>query len=201
MPRLFEGTDVKELDLSGCSKIRGNLSQLPPAVASVNLGGCCELTGNLSSVPSSVTNLNLAECSKIRGDIGVLGVLNLTVLNLANCDQVMGNITPHMVAWLSTIREKNLNGCGRLMLTGSKTKNEILITEVDLSNMDSLEGDLPTMNHHVTGFNLAGCKKVTGQISSLPARCVRRHWYGRKHLPTLVLVRRTSFVVNDSRQF
>ena len=171
MARVFEGTDLKELDLSGCSKIKGNLSQLPPAVTSVNLGGCCELTGNLSSLPSSVTSLDLDACSKIRGDLGVLGALNLTVLNLADCDQVKGEITPHMVAWLSGIRQKNLNGCGRLVLTGSKAKNEILITEVDLSNMDSLEGDLPNMNHHVTSFNLAGCRKVTGQISSLPARC------------------------------
>ena len=45
-----------------------------------------------------------------------------------------------MVAWLSGLQEKNLNGCGRLVLTGGKAKSEKnWMTSVDMSNMDSLE--------------------------------------------------------------
>ena len=44
-----------------------------------------------------------------------------------------------MVAWLSSI-EKNLNGCGKIVLAGDMS--ELTITKVDLSNMDTLEGEL-----------------------------------------------------------
>ena len=54
-----------------------------------------------------------------------------------------------MVAWLSGLQEKNLNGCGRLVLTGGKAKSEKnWMTSVDMSNMDSLEGHLPNMHTH-----------------------------------------------------
>ena len=43
-----------------------------------------------------------------------------------------------MVEWLSSIKDKNLNGCGKLVLTGDMS--ELSITKVDLSNMDTLEG-------------------------------------------------------------
>ena len=45
-----------------------------------------------------------------------------------------------MVEWLSSIKDKNLNGCGKLVLTGDMS--ELSITKVDLSNMDTLEGKL-----------------------------------------------------------
>ena len=45
-----------------------------------------------------------------------------------------------MVAWLSSIKDKNLNGCGKLVLTGDMS--ELSITKVDLSNMNTLEGKL-----------------------------------------------------------
>ena len=43
-----------------------------------------------------------------------------------------------MVKWLSSIEDKNLNGCGKLVLTGDMS--ELSITKVDLSNMNTLEG-------------------------------------------------------------
>ena len=43
-----------------------------------------------------------------------------------------------MVEWLSSIKDKNLNGCGKLVLTGDMS--ELSITKVDLSHMDTLEG-------------------------------------------------------------
>ena len=45
-----------------------------------------------------------------------------------------------MVAWLSSIEKKNLNYCGKLVLTGDMS--ELSITKVDLSNMNTLEGKL-----------------------------------------------------------
>ena len=51
-----------------------------------------------------------------------------------------GEITPQMVAWLSSIKEKNLNNCGKFVLTGDMS--ELSITKVDLSNMNTLEGML-----------------------------------------------------------
>ena len=43
-----------------------------------------------------------------------------------------------MVEWLSSIKDKNLNGCGKLVLTGDMST--LSITKIDLSSMDSLEG-------------------------------------------------------------
>ena len=51
-----------------------------------------------------------------------------------------GEITPQMVEWLSSIEKKDLNHCGKLVLTGDM--NELSITKVDLSNMFTLEGKL-----------------------------------------------------------
>ena len=51
-----------------------------------------------------------------------------------------GEITPQMVAWLSSIKEKNLNNCGKFVLTGDMS--QLSITKVDLSNMNTLEGTL-----------------------------------------------------------
>ena len=45
-----------------------------------------------------------------------------------------------MVAWLSSIKEKNLNNCGKFVLTGDMS--QLSITKVDLSNMNTLEGTL-----------------------------------------------------------
>ena len=45
-----------------------------------------------------------------------------------------------MVAWLSSIKDKDLNRCGKLVLTGDMS--ELSITKVDLSNMNTLEGKL-----------------------------------------------------------
>ena len=51
-----------------------------------------------------------------------------------------GEITPQMVAWLSSIKEKNLNNCGKFVLTGDMS--QLSITKVDLRSMNTLEGTL-----------------------------------------------------------
>ena len=43
-----------------------------------------------------------------------------------------------MVEWLSSIKEKNLNSCGKFVLTGDMST--LSITKIDLSNMSTLEG-------------------------------------------------------------
>ena len=48
-----------------------------------------------------------------------------------------GEITPQMVAWLSSIK-KNLIDCGKFVLTGDMS--QLSITKVDLSQMNTLEG-------------------------------------------------------------
>ena len=45
-----------------------------------------------------------------------------------------------MVEWLSSIKDKNLFGCGKFVLTGDMS--ELSITKVDLSHMNTLEGKL-----------------------------------------------------------
>ena len=45
-----------------------------------------------------------------------------------------------MVAWLSGIEKKDLNGCGKFVLTGDMS--ELTITKVNLSNMNTLEGNV-----------------------------------------------------------
>ena len=53
--------------------------------------------------------------------------------------QSTGEITPQLVAWLSGIKEKNLNGCGKFTLASDMSAIRD-ITSIDLSNMNTLEG-------------------------------------------------------------
>jgi hypothetical protein len=48
----------------------------------------------------------------------------------------VGAVTPNKVAWLSSIKVKDLNGCGKLTLDGDMNG----LSNIDLSNMDTLEG-------------------------------------------------------------
>ena len=43
-----------------------------------------------------------------------------------------------MVEWLSSIKDKNLNNCGKFVLTGDMSM--LSITKINLSNMNTLEG-------------------------------------------------------------
>ena len=45
-----------------------------------------------------------------------------------------------MVAWLSSIEKKDLNYCGKFVLTGDMS--ELTITKIDLSNMNTLQGNV-----------------------------------------------------------
>ena len=61
-------------------------------------------------------------------------------------DDVIGEITGPIVRWLSGIKEKNLNGCGKLTLA-SDLSDIADMTHVDLSNMDSLTGTSHVWQH------------------------------------------------------
>ena len=61
-------------------------------------------------------------------------------------DDVIGEITGPTVRWLSGIKEKNLNGCGKLTLA-SDLSDIADMTHVDLSNMNSLTGTSRVWQH------------------------------------------------------
>ena len=65
---------------------------------------------------------------------------NYTLPRPAFIPHHIGEITPSMVEWLSSIKEKNLNNCGKLVLTGDMST--LSITKVDLSSMNTLKGKL-----------------------------------------------------------
>ena len=50
----------------------------------------------------------------------------------------IGEISPSMVKWLSSIEDKDLNSCGKFVLTGDMSM--LSITKINLSNMNTLEG-------------------------------------------------------------
>ena len=63
-------------------------------------------------------------------------------------DDVIGEITGPTVRWLSGIKEKNLNNCGKLTLA-SDLSDIADMTHVDLSNMSSLAGTSSRVAAHV----------------------------------------------------
>ena len=54
---------------------------------------------------------------------------------------LQGEISAQQIKWLSGIESKNLNGCGRFTLA-EDLSSIADITRVDLSNMNSLEGEV-----------------------------------------------------------
>ena len=63
-------------------------------------------------------------------------------------DDVIGEITGPTVRWLSGIKKKNLNGCGKLTLA-SDLSDIADMAHVDLSNMSSLTGTSLRVAAHV----------------------------------------------------
>merc|ERR1711937_269796 len=113
-------------------------------------------------------SLNLAQ-NNLVGDISELSKLNkLENLNLDDCEQLTGEITGPTIRWLSGIKEKNLKGCGKLTLA-SDLSDIADMTHVDLSNMNSLTGDISSLSKLDTleNLNLEYCEKLTGDISEI----------------------------------
>ena len=54
---------------------------------------------------------------------------------------LQGGISAQQIKWLSGIKTKNLNACGRFTLA-EDLSSIADITRVDLSNMNSLEGEV-----------------------------------------------------------
>ena len=67
-----------------------------------------------------------------------------------------------MVKLLSGIKDKNLGGCGKFVLAGDM--NEIAgTTEIDLSSMNTLEGDLKSFaDLPLTSLVAKGCMNLGG---------------------------------------
>ena len=53
-----------------------------------------------------------------------------------------------MVAWLSSIEKKDLNFCGKFVLTGDMS--QLSITKVDLYSMNTLEGRFVMLPQDIT---------------------------------------------------
>ena len=79
---------------------------------------------------------------------------------------LLGEITPSMVEWLSSIEQKNLNNCGKFVLTGDMST--LSITKIDLSRMNTLEGKLC-------------CLKATPKITFPETFFVPLHPFPRPH--------------------
>ena len=75
-----------------------------------------------------------------------------------------GEITPELVTWLSSIKNKNLNGCGKFTLVGDMPTDTV---KVDLDGMGSLEGSLDYFANckAITSFNVQNCGRLTGNCS------------------------------------
>ena len=110
------------------------------------------LQWSLNVVPDQVTFLhfqnltNLRNCtSPIAKDSPVRRACGSTRRYLTK-DDVIGEITGPTVRWLSGIKEKNLNNCGKLTLA-SDLSDIADMTHVDLSNMNSLTGTSRVWQH------------------------------------------------------
>eukprot|EP00620_Florenciella_sp_RCC1587_P016800 CAMPEP_0182557750 /NCGR_PEP_ID=MMETSP1324-20130603/1553_1 /TAXON_ID=236786 /ORGANISM="Florenciella sp., Strain RCC1587" /LENGTH=79 /DNA_ID=CAMNT_0024769849 /DNA_START=48 /DNA_END=283 /DNA_ORIENTATION=+ len=78
-----------------------------------------KFTGNIDVLKGmQIKELDLGGCRNLEGNIEVFEGMQLKELNLNYCKNVEGEITPQMVEWLSSIEEKNLNDCGKLVLSG-----------------------------------------------------------------------------------
>ena len=60
-----------------------------------------------------------------------------------------------MVEWLSSIKEKDLNHCGKFVLTGDMST--LSITKIDLSNMSTLEGKLCCLKATILSLAFQEC--------------------------------------------
>lgn len=96
---------------------------------------------------AGLESLNLCDCRTLTGSsVGATGSSSdvFLIQRLRHPDfsthHYTGNITPSMVVWISGIKEKNLNNCGKFVLGDM---GELAITKVDLSDMNTLEGNVP----------------------------------------------------------
>ena len=78
------------LDISE-TKIRGNVSELPPHVVDLNLSGNKYIVIGLGNLPKSVTRLNLSSCEQTTGSLESLAGMMLTKLDLSGCRRVTGD--------------------------------------------------------------------------------------------------------------
>ena len=113
------------------------------------------LKWSLNVVPDQVTFLNFQNLISLRN--WFLLVVKASLVRRRACGStrryltkhdVIGEITGPTVRWLSGIKEKNLNGCGKLTLA-SDLSDIADMAHVDLSNMSSLTGTSLRVAAHV----------------------------------------------------
>ena len=111
------------------------------------------LQWSLNVVPDQVTFLNFQNLTSLW--IWTLKAVEASLVRRRKCgstrryltkDDVIGEITGPIVRWLSGIKEKNLNNCGKLTLA-SDLSDIADMTHVDLSNMNSLTGTSRVWQH------------------------------------------------------
>ena len=153
--------------MHSCFTTTGNLSSLASLtqLTSVNFAYCQLIEGNINRSHESTQNNGLGHYESLMpqgNDLNAPG--SFLWLTIILPPTGTGEITPELVTWLSSIKNKNLNGCGKFTLVGDMPTDTV---KVDLSNMDSLEGSLDYFANckAITSFNVHGCKKLTGNCS------------------------------------
>ena len=87
-----------------------------------------------------------------------------------------------MVEWLSSIKAKNLFGCGKLVLTGDMST--LSITKIDLSSMNTLEGKLcclkATLNSDIPCTMRSPMSRPTHPLLICLLQAISVRWQGRQ---------------------
>jgi Leucine-rich repeat (LRR) protein len=89
-PELERLTSLQSLDLSGCSRLSGDISPLASltSLQTLDLSSCERLSGDLSPLAglTALQSLNLRWCEQLSGDLSRLtGLTSLQKLILSHC--------------------------------------------------------------------------------------------------------------------
>ena len=90
------------LTLASCSKMTGNLADVPPSVSTFNAAYCISLTGDLADLPSSITsrlilNLNNAITGNLQNLHNIRGDVYITKTSISGAyTNVLGDSVPNI---------------------------------------------------------------------------------------------------------
>mmetsp|Transcript_99290 Transcript_99290/g.284062 ORF Transcript_99290/g.284062 Transcript_99290/m.284062 type:complete len:412 (+) Transcript_99290:90-1325(+) len=191
---LQDMNNLKKLDLSGVTKITGDLKCLKDRYLTVlNLHNCQHVTGELSLFKSMdyLEVMDFHGCGEIRGTLkDIKNHRNTRVLDLGECHNIKGSlhdISPHH--HLTTLDLSLCNIDGDLATLSSLAKLEILrlvgcfkiegdladliqmtlIYEIDISDVSEMEGHLGSLLglKDLEEANISRCRKITGHNEDL----------------------------------
>lgn len=90
---VFQGVSIKQLEISNCQYVTGDLSTF---------------------ANPTVKQLNFASCYEMTGDPKVLhGLLNVTAVDFSKCASISGTIPPIMFALLLEGKVRRVARCAR----------------------------------------------------------------------------------------